>query len=78
MDGGLDRSLVRGGKGSLSRTKTVLLPLDLHRQQANSRNKIIMAISAMIAINHTLLYHSSEAVRGAEVAAITSAENSCR
>ena len=78
MDGGLERSLVRGGKGSLSRTKTVLPPLDLHKQHEINRNRTMMATSAMTAMNHTLLCHSSEAVRGADVAGTTSAENTER
>ena len=69
MDGGLDRILVRGGKGSLSRTYTVLLPLDLYRQQANNTNKMMMATKAMTAMNQTLRYHSVlEAVLGSWVA----------
>ena len=75
MDGGLERSLVRGGKGSLSLTNTVLLPVDFRIQQNINANRIMMATNAMTAINQTLFCHSSEAVRGADVAAIISAEN---
>jgi len=38
----------------------------------------MMAINAMTAMNHTLRYHSAEAVRGAGVpGGIPSTENSC-